>query len=578
MGDNDKKAKGLRGGLTHYGDAGFSWFLRRSFAKSMGLSDDALERPVIGIAATPSGFNNCHRTVPELVEAVKRGVMYAGGLPVDFPTISLGEPYLNPTSMLFRNLMAIDTEEMVRAQPMDGVVLVGGCDKTVPAQLMGAASAGLPAIQLVTGPMLTGSWRGERLGACTDCRRQWGRYRAGELDDDEIQEVGGQLSTTAGTCMVMGTASTMALMTEALGMMLPGGAAIPAVHADRLRIAEATGTRAVAMVAEGLTPDKVMTPDAFANALRILLATGGSTNGLVHISAVAGRLGIEVDLEAFDRMGRETPVLVDLKPSGSHYMEDLFKAGGLAPILRELRPLLNLDCLTVTGRSLGQELDAAPAPWPQDVVRPFAEPLAKEGGIAVLRGNLAPDSAIIKQSAAAPDLLTHEGRAVVFDGLEDMANRIDDPDLDVAADDVLVLRNAGPKGAPGMPESGYVPIPKKLAQSGVKDMVRISDARMSGTAFGAIVLHAAPEAALGGPLALVENGDRIRLDVAARRLDLLVDEAVLEARRAAWTPPPSHAGAERGWLKLHLETVEQADKGCDLAFLKPEQTRVTPGG
>lgn len=577
MGD-DTKGEGLRGGLTHYGDAGFSWFLRRSFAKSMGLSDDAMARPVIGIAATPSGFNNCHRTVPELVEAVKRGVMYAGGLPVEFPTISLGEPYLAPTSMLFRNLMAIDTEEMVRAQPMDGVVLVGGCDKTVPAQLMGAASAGLPAIQLVTGPMLTGSWRGERLGACTDCRRQWGRYRAGELDDDEIAEVGGQLSTTAGTCMVMGTASTMALMVEALGMMLPGGAAIPAVHADRLRIAEATGKRAVAMIGEGLTPDKVMTPPAFANALRILLATGGSTNGLVHIAAIAGRLGIEVDLEAFDRMGRETPVLVDLKPSGSHYMEDLFKAGGLAPILRELRPLLNLDCLTVTGRSLGEELDAAPAPWAQSVVRPFDSPLAKEGGIAVLRGNLAPDSAIIKQSAASPDLLTHEGRAVVFDGLEDMANRIDDPDLDVAADDVLVLRNAGPIGAPGMPESGYVPIPKKLAQAGVKDMVRISDARMSGTAFGAIVLHATPEAATGGPLALVETGDRIRLDVPGRRLDLLVDDATLAERRAAWTPPPAHAGAERGWLKLHLETVEQADKGCDLGFLKPEQSRVTPSG
>ena len=577
MGD-DTKGKGLRGGLTHYGDAGFSWFLRRSFAKSMGLSDEAMERPVIGIAATPSGFNNCHRTVPELVEAVKRGVMVAGGLPVEFPTISLGEPYLAPTSMLFRNLMAIDTEEMVRAQPMDGVVLVGGCDKTVPAQLMGAASAGLPAIQLVTGPTLTGSWRGERLGACTDCRRQWGRYRAGELDDEEITEVGGQLSTTAGTCMVMGTASTMALMVEALGMMLPGGAAIPAVHADRLRIAEATGKRAVAMIGDGLTPDKVMTSAAFANALRILHATGGSTNGLVHIAAIAGRLGIEVDLEAFDRMGRETPVLVDLKPSGSHYMEDLFKAGGLAPILRELRPLLNLDCLTVTGRSLGEELDAAPTPWAQEVVRPLASPLAAEGGIAVLRGNLAPDSAIIKQSAASPDLLTHEGRAVVFDGLEDMASRIDDPDLDVAADDVLVLRNAGPIGAPGMPESGYVPIPKKLAQAGVKDMVRISDARMSGTAFGAIVLHAAPEAATGGPLALVENGDRIRLDVPGRRLELLVDDETLAARRAAWTPPPAHAGADRGWLKLHLETVEQADKGCDLGFLKPQQTRVTPGG
>jgi len=573
---DDKSKTGMRGGLTHYGDAGFSWFLRKSFAKATGLSDADLDRPVIGITNTVSGFNNCHQTVPALVEAVKRGVMFAGGLPVDFPTTSLGEPYLNPTSMLFRNLMSIDTEEMIRAQPMDAVVLVGGCDKTVPAQMMGAASAAVPAIQLVTGPMLTGSWRGERLGACTDCRRQWGRYRAGELDDDQIAEVSGQLSTTAGTCMVMGTASTMALTCEALGMMLPGSAAIPAVHADRLRIAEASGARAVAMVTEQLTPDKIMTPAAFSNAFRVLLATGGSTNGLVHLSAMAGRLGIGVDLAAFDRMSRETPVLVDLKPSGSHYMEDLFKAGGLAPILRELRPLLNLDCMTVTGRTLGEELDAAPAPWDQTVVRSIENPLSAEGGIAVLSGNLAPDGAIIKQSAASPALLSHEGRAVVFDSLEDMANRIDDPALDVAADDVLVLRNAGPKGAPGMPESGYVPIPRKLAEAGVKDMVRISDARMSGTAFGAIVLHASPEAAIGGPLALVENGDRIRLDVANRRLELLVDEPTLAARREAWTPPTAHPGAERGWLKLHLDQVEQAHLGCDLAFLKPEQNVSAP--
>ncbi len=574
--DGKKPASGMRGGLTHYGDTGFSFFLRKSFAKAMGYSDADLERPIIGIADTGSGFNNCHQTMPQLVEAVSRGVMLAGGLPVSFPTISLGEPYLTPTSMLFRNLMAIDTEEMVRAQPMDAVVLIGGCDKTVPAQLMAAASAGIPAIQLVTGPMLTGSWRGERMGACTDCRRQWARYRAGELDDEQIEEVSGELSTTGGTCMVMGTASTMALTVETLGMMLPGSATVPAVHAERKRIAEATGGRAVAMAAEGLTPDRIMTPTAFANALRLLLAVGGSTNGLVHLSAIAGRRGIAVDLEAFDAMSRETPVLVDLKPSGAHYMEDLFKAGGLAPILRELAPLLDLDCLTVTGRSLGEELEAAPTPWEQNVVRPFAEPLSAEGGIAVLRGNLAPDGAIIKQSAASPDLMRHEGRAVVFDSLEDMANRIDSPDLDVAADDVLVLRNAGPKGAPGMPESGYIPIPRKLAQAGVKDMLRISDARMSGTAFGAIVLHATPEAAIGGPLALVENGDRIRLDVAARQLELLVDDATLAARRAAWSPPPAHPGAERGWLKLHLSEVEQADKGCDLAFLKPQQTASTP--
>jgi dihydroxy-acid dehydratase len=576
MDDGKKSASGMRSGLTHYGDTGFSFFLRKSFAKAMGYSDSDLDRPIIGIADTGSGFNSCHQTVPQLVNAVSRGVMLAGGLPVTFPTISLGEPYLTPTSMLFRNLMAIDTEEMVRAQPMDAVVLIGGCDKTVPAQLMAAASTGIPAIQLVTGPMLTGSWRGERLGACTDCRHQWARYRAGELDDAQIEEVSSELSTTGGTCMVMGTASTMALMTETLGMMLPGSATVPAVHAERGRIAEATGMRAVVMAAESLTPDRIMTPAAFANALRLLLAVGGSTNGLVHMAAIAGRCGITVDLEAFDRMSRETPVLVDLKPSGAHYMEDLFKAGGLAPVLRELGPLLNLDCLTVTGRTLGEELNAGPSPWEQAVVRPFSDPLSAEGGIAVLRGNLAPDGAIIKQSAASPELMCHEGRAVVFDGLEDMANRIDSPDLDVAADDVLVLRNAGPKGAPGMPESGYIPIPCKLAQAGVKDMLRVSDARMSGTAFGAIVLHATPEAAIGGPLALVETGDRIRLDVDARSLELLVDDATLTNRREVWAPPPAHPGAERGWLKLYLAEVEQADKGCDLAFLKPQQTASTP--
>ena len=569
-------ARGLRRGLTQYGDAGFAWFLRKSFALSMGYSEEALDRPVVGIANTASGFNNCHRTVPALVEAAGRGVAMAGGLPVPFPTVSLGEPWLAPTSMLFRNLMAIDTEEMVRAQPMDAIMLVGGCDKTVPAQLMAAASANAPAIQVVTGPMMTGSWRGERLGACTDCRRQWARYRAGELDDAEIAGAGAELSTTAGTCMVMGTASTMALACEALGMMPLGAAAVPAVHAERLRIAERAGARAVALAQEGLAPDRIMTPAAFANALRVLLATGGSTNGLVHLAAIAGRRGIALDLDRFDAMSRETPVLVDLKPSGAHYMEDLHKAGGLAPILRELAPLLDLDCLTVTGRALGEELDAAPAPWPQDIVRPRAAPLSEQGGIAVLRGNLAPGGAIVKQSAAAPALLKHEGRAVVFDGLEDMARRIDAPDLDVGPEDVLVLRNAGPKGAPGMPESGYVPIPRKLARAGVKDMVRISDARMSGTAFGAVVLHVAPEAAVGGPLALAETGDRIRLDVEARRLDLLADEKTLAARRAAWTPPPPHPGSDRGWLKLHLAEVEQADKGCDLAFLKPPQTAATP--
>ena len=569
---------GMRKGLTSYGDAAFSLFLRKAFIKAMGYSDDALNRPVVGIANTFSGYNACHRNAPELVEAIKRGVMLAGGLPVEFPTISVHESFAYPTSMFLRNLMAMDTEEMIRAQPMDSVVMIGGCDKTVPAQLMGAASAGVPAISVVTGPMMAGSHRGERLGACTDCRRYWGMFRAGEIDEAETEEVSGKLAPTAGTCMVMGTASTMACMTEALGMMLPGGAAIPAVAADRLRHAEAAGVRAVEMAKSGgPTPDRIMTPEAFSNAFTVLLAIGGSTNGLIHMTAVAGRLGIKVDLEAFDRIGRETPVLVDLKPSGQHYMQHLQDAGGLVAVLRELRPLLHLDCLTVSGRTLGEEIDAAPPPWPQDVVRPLDDPIYPQGGIAVLRGNLAPDGAIVKQSAASENLMTHTGRAVVFEDQEDLVARIDDPDLDVHADDVLVMRNAGPKGAPGMPESGYIPIPRKLAAAGVKDMLRMSDARMSGTAFGSIVLHITPESAVGGPLALVENGDRIRLDVPNRTLDLLVDDGELARRRAAWTPPAPHAGSERGYLKLYLDHASQAGDGVDFDFLtKAPDGRTTP--
>ena len=570
------KKRGMRRGLTAYGDEDFSLFLRKAFIKAMGYTDDALERPIIGITNTYSGFNACHRTVPELIEAVKRGVMLAGGLPVDFPTITLHESFAHPTSMFLRNLMSIDTEEMIRAQPLDACVLIGGCDKTVPALLMGAASANVPAIMLVTGPMLTGDHKGERLGACTDCRRFWARYRADEIDANEINAVNAKLAPTAGTCMVMGTASTMACVTEALGMMLPGGACIPAVMSERLRNAEATGARAVAIAKEGLTPGKIMTPDAFENALTMLLAIGGSTNAIVHLAAMAGRLGIEIDLDAFDRMGSQTPVLVDLKPTGQHYMEDLEKAGGVVTILRELRPLLKSKALTITGRTLGQNIDAAPRGWKQDVVRPFKNPIFRNGGIAVLRGNLAPGGAIVKQSAATPALMQHEGRAVVFDSLDDMAARIDSAGLDVTADDVLVLRNAGPKGAPGMPEAGYIPIPKKLAQQGVKDMVRISDARMSGTAFGSIVLHITPESAIGGALALVKTGDRIRLDVSKRKLDLLVSDKELAARRKQWKTPKARNGDERGYRKLFLDTVQQADRGCDFEFLTKPITARAP--
>ena len=566
---------GISKGLTNYGDKGFSLFLRKAFIKGAGYTDSALDRPVIGIANTGSAYNPCHGNAPQLIEAVKRGVMLAGGLPMDFPTISVHESFSAPTSMYLRNLMSMDTEEMIRAQPMDAVVLIGGCDKTVPAQLMGAASANIPAIQLVTGSMLTGSHRSERVGACTDCRRYWGKFRADEIDADEISAVNNQLVASVGTCSVMGTASTMACIAEALGIMAPGGASAPAVTADRIRIAEETGTLAVQMAHQRLTIDKILTAKAFENAMRVLLAIGGSTNGIIHLTAIAGRLGFEVDLKALDRMGANTPVLLDLKPSGQHYMEDFHKAGGMATLLRELKPLLHLDVLTVTGRTLGEEMELAGPGFSQDVVRPFANPIYPQGGIAVLQGNLAPGGAIIKQSAAAPALMEHVGRAVVFENAEDMAARIDSPDLDVHADDILVLKNIGPTGAPGMPEAGYLPIPIKLARAGVKDMVRISDGRMSGTAAGTIVLHVTPEAAIGGPLAHVRSGDRIRLSVAAREISLLVTDEELAARAAA--NPVTRPTAARGYHQLFLKTVTQADQGVDFDFLRAaEITQTVP--
>ncbi len=570
-------AKGMRRGLTAYGDADFSLFLRTAFIKAMGYSDDALSRPIIGITNTYSAYNACHRNVPDIVEAVKRGVMLAGGLPIEFPIVSLHESFAHPTSMFLRNLMAIDAEEMIRAQPMDAVVVLGGCDKSVPALLMGAASANVPAILEVTGPMSTGDHKGERLGACTDCRRFWAKFRAGEIDAQEIGEVNAKLAPTAGTCMVMGTASTMACCAEALGMMLPQGAAIPAVHAERLRHAEATGARAVQIAAEKLTPKQIMTPAAFENALRVLLAIGGSTNAIVHFAAIAGRLGFALDLDAFDRMGRDTPMLVDLKPTGQGYMEDLYNAGGLVTILREIAPLLKGDALTVTGKTLAQNIADAPPAWPQDVVKPAAKPVYAKDAMVVLRGNLAPDGAILKQCAAQQNLLVHTGPACVFESLEDLASRIDDPALEVTADSVLVLKNAGPIGAPGMPEAGYLPIPKKLASKGVKDMVRISDARMSGTAFGTIVLHVAPESAVGGPLALVKNGDLIELDAPKRRLELKVSAAELEARRKLWQPAPAREGDDRGYRKLYMDSVQQAGQGCDFAFLVPPVRARVPG-
>ena len=553
-------------GLTNYGDRDFARYLRRSFARSMGLARASLDKPIVGIAATPSGFNNCHRTMDELVEAVSRGVLAAGALPRVFPTISLGEVFLEPTSLVYRNLMSMDTEEMVRAQPMDSVVLIGGCDKTVPAQLMGAISADRPAIQLVTGPMMTGRHKGQRLGACTDCRSFWGKYRAGSVDETEIQTVESRLAVTAGTCAVMGTASTMACIAETLGMSLPGTAAIPAVHSARLVAAEETGKAAVGLISSKLRPRQIVTQKSIENALRMLMALGGSTNAVVHLAAIAGRCGVAIDFDRLNRISDETPVLVDLKPVGEGYMEDFYAAGGVGAVLRELKPLLHLDTIDVEGRTLGERL-AEPAEWvDRAIVKPFDAPVSNVGGLIALAGTLAPDGAIFKRAAATPALFETEGRAVVFEDLADLAARIDDPDLDVEANDILVMKNAGPHAA-GMPEAGYLPIPKKLARAGVKDMVRISDARMSGTAFGTIVLHVAPEAAIGGPLAAVRTGDRIRLSVANKTIDLLVPAAEIARRLANIAPPPV---PKRGYRNLYRRSVLQAPLGCDFDFLAGE--------
>src|SRR5262245_60053153 len=563
-----ERTYGLEHGLTNYGDRDFSLYLRRSFAQSMGYSRAMLAKPVVGIAYTGSGFNNCHRHFPELLDAVKRGVLAAGALPIDFPTISLGEVFLSPTSLKFRNLMSIDTEEMIRAQPMDAVVLMGGCDKTVPAQLMGAVSAGRPAIMLVAGPMMTGRHRGERLGACTDCRRFWARYRAGEVDAAEVSQVEGQLAVTAGTCAVMGTASTMACIAEALGLILPGTAAIPAVHADRLRAAEATGAAAVRLIGSQRTPERIVNAKSVANTLRVLLALGGSTNAVIHLTAIAGRAGVPVSLEELNKLSDSTPVLVNLKPVGNGYMEDFFSSGGMGALLRELKPLLHLDCMTVTGETLGERLGGdLPLHIDRSIIAAYDKPFEPQGGLVALFGNLAPKGAILKRSAADARLFEHEGRAVVFSSLADLAARMDDPALDVTPEDVLVLQNAGPNAPECMPEAGYLPIPKKLAQRGVKDMIRVSDARMSGTAFGTIVLHVTPDAASGGPLALVRNGDRIALSVKNRRIELAVEEAELK-RRAAALPPPAEKPT-RGYARLYAEEILGADGGCDFAFLRP---------
>ncbi|RAI58928.1 dihydroxy-acid dehydratase [Roseicella frigidaeris] len=562
-----KPPHGLGRDVANYGDREFSHYLRRSFASSMGYSRAMLEKPIIGIADTASDYNNCHRGVPELKEAVKRGVLAAGALPFAFPTVSLCEPSLTPTSMHYRNLMALDTEAMLSAQPMDAAVLIGGCDKTVPAQLMAAASADVPSALLVTGPMLAQRFEGERLAACTDCRRYWARYRAGDVSAERIGEIEGKLATTSGTCGVMGTASTMACLAAALGFMPLMAASAPAVHADRLRFAEEAGTLAVQLIRHPIRPSQLITPKSVENALRVLLSLGGSTNALIHLTAIAGRAGVTIDLRRLDALSEETPVLVDLKPTGEGYMEDFHAAGGMVALLRELRDLLHLDTIDVYGRTLAEQIDAGPAFVDRTYIRARETPVSPVGGLVALFGSLAPDGAILKRSAATPALFETEARCLVFDGLEDLASRIDDDALEVTPQDILILKNAGPLTPAGMPEAGYLPIPRKLARAGVKDMVRMSDCRMSGTAFGTIVLHIAPEAAAGGPLALVETGDRVRLSVRERRLDLLVEEAELGRRRAAWRPP---ARPKRGWDRLVHDQVLQAPDGVDLGFLRPE--------
>jgi dihydroxy-acid dehydratase len=557
--------RGLRSRLAQYGDEEFAFFLRRGFLKGAGYTDDALDRPIVGVLSTASDFNPCHRTAPQLADAIARGVRLAGGLPFVFPTISLHEAFSYPTSMLLRNLMSMDVEEMLKALPLDSAVVIGGCDKTIPAEVMGAVSADMPTLVLPVGSMLAGRHEGTRLGACTDCRRLWADYRAGRLDEEALGRAHDQLMPTAGTCMVMGTASTMATLAETLGFTLPGASTAPAVSSDRIRLAEATGKRAVEMAkAGGPTPRQIMTKTALRNAAVVLQATSGSTNAIVHLAAMAGRAGLPFDLAEFDRIGRDVPVLLNLKPAGSFFMEDFHAGGGLPALWRRLRDHLDLTAPTVGGETLGDIVARWPAYTDDEVIRPLDRPVWPKEAIAILTGSLAPQGAAIKLAAATPALFKFEGPAVVFDSLADLEKRIDDPALDVTPNHCMVLRNAGPIGAPGMPEAGALPIPKKLGAKGVKDMVRISDARMSGTAFGTVVLHVTPEASAGGPLALVRDGDRIRLDTAARKIDLLVDEAELARRRATWKAPPKPA---RGYARLYVERVTQADQGCDFDFL-----------
>jgi dihydroxy-acid dehydratase len=573
-GDRYGRADGLRS-REWFDRRDLDGFLHRSWLKSTGVSNEAFrDRPVIGICNSWSELVNCNVHLRGLAAAVKRGVLQAGGFPLEFPVMSLGESLMKPTTMLYRNLMAMDVEESIRAYPLDGVVLLTGCDKTNPASIMGMASVDVPAIVVTGGPMLNGHWRGKELGSCSDCWHYHEELRAGRITEAEFEEIENSMSRSNGHCMTMGTASTMACVTEALGLTLPGGAAPPAVDSRRAQLAEAAGRKIVELVERGLRPSDVLTPEAFENAIRVLHAISGSTNAILHLMAYAGRVGVELPLQLFDELCASTPWLVNLKPAGEFLMEDFYYAGGLPAVMAEISDLLHLDALTVTGLTVGENLAATPTQIvDENVIRPRSRPLDEGGSLVVLYGSLCPDGAVMKISAADPRLLRHEGRAVVFEDIHDLAARVDDPELEIDADSVMVLRNGGPVGAPGMPEWGHLPIPAKLLRQGVTDIVRISDARMSGTSYGAVVLHVAPESAVGGPLALVEDGDVVRLDVESRRLDLVVDEAELERRRNAWTPPERKD--ERGYRRLYEDRVLQANEGCDFDFLRGRSPAVT---
>ena len=551
-------------------------FARRAWLRSEGFQHDVFEgKPVIGICNSWSELTNCNANLRQVAEAVKRGVWQAGGFPLEFPTISLGEMFMRPTSMLYRNLMAMDVEESIRANPLDGVVLLCGCDKTTPAQLMGAASADIPAIMVTSGPMLSGQWRDRKLGAGTDGRKLFDLFRTGRLSEEEWSEVEGCLARSTGHCTVMGTASTMASLAEAMGMTLPGCAAIPAPDSRRLAIAELSGRRIVEMVHADLKPSNIVTRESLENAITVHMALGGSTNAVVHLLAIAGRLGIALTLDDFDRISRRVPHLVNVKPSGEFLMEDFFEAGGVPAVMAEVLALLHPDCITANGQTVAENVSGAQC-WNTKVIRSVQDPLSPEGGTAILYGNLAPDGAVLKPTAASPGLLQHRGRAVVFETHDQMREQIESEDLPVDRNSVLVMKNSGPKGAPGFPEWGQIPLPTKLLRQGIQDVVRVSDARMSGTSFGTVVLHVAPESAIGGPLACVQTGDEIILDTAGRRIDVNLVPGELERRTRSLVPPQPHY--TRSYGSLFLQHIEQANLGCDFDFLKNINFNISTNG